>query len=307
MSKYTSHPASWNAVEILSEDKAIALLMCLEPEAWLRYFIFCENNSGKDLAKLSANDRAEMLFVEEYESFLRKAFNFIPEISRYAVLRGWVSSMKQRGQWNGSLAVYAQTLYDNGFIFTPEIVARLQLKYSPDSQAIQFYKDWHDKKAWTLAEAIDLFAGKDPREKSPSFVNLCQYDDLKYGDLSDLVERHIAIKKLTRLNDNKSFEPESIVAWLIENTQYTPPPSLLEVLYPPEKKKAGPISSAALEKAYRAYVEGARHLTSFPSWQNDQKVMTEALGAKPTDLQIKEIRRRLAPNAWKQQGRRKSV
>lgn len=71
-------------------------------------------------------------------------------------------------------------------------------------------------------------------------------------------------------------------------------------------QKASPISVPALERAYKQHVKENESAGTIPTWKEDQEAMTKALdGKKPTDKQIKQIRKELAPKHWKQQGRRK--
>lgn len=70
--------------------------------------------------------------------------------------------------------------------------------------------------------------------------------------------------------------------------------------------KAQPISEAQLRKEYAQYVKKYPNDTPPPSWENDQKAMTKALGKKPSNRQIKQIRANLAPEAWKKRGRKKA-
>ncbi|HRK97416.1 MAG TPA: hypothetical protein PLE43_02945 [Alphaproteobacteria bacterium] len=75
---------------------------------------------------------------------------------------------------------------------------------------------------------------------------------------------------------------------------------------PRSNKRAAPISEAALVAAYNNHVNEHEKNVTIPTWKQDQEAMEQALGKKPTDSRIKQIRRTHAPEHWKQQGRRKT-
>lgn len=70
-------------------------------------------------------------------------------------------------------------------------------------------------------------------------------------------------------------------------------------------QESHPIAPAALRKLYKSYIKENESKGAIPSWKKDQEVMTKALGKKPTDKQIKQIRAEEAPKHWTQRGRRK--
>ncbi len=325
--QYAANSANWKNEGINSEDEAIALLLGLKPEPWLRYFRFNEKYSKRDWVSLSQAEQTEKSFMEEYGDFFEKTFDFIPEGSRHAVLPQWFNVIKERNAWNGDFLAYAQALHDDGVLFRPDVVKSLNLKYSPDARAWQFYSDWEKKAAWIFHDAVCLFAGANPdtakreeqgkpttykfngKEYYPFFcTDLRQYNhQIKYSELEKLLDGHIAAGKLKRLPNSDYFDPVTIVKWLKENTSYNPPPPLLDILFPVGKRKSQPLSEATLKKAYKEYIANKKSSVPFPTWKDDQKAMEQALGKKPTDNQIKKIRREMAPNVWKQQGRRKKA
>ncbi len=250
--------------------------------------------------------------------------------------------LKSRNRWNGDFQQFVQSLHNDGVIFPKEIHDDLKqikiiLTYSRDSWASKFYTPWVKKDLWTVHEGISLFTGQHPDnytqsaslKKHKSFIDLSQNqrsikfyehqdfgkfwiygnpDTYQYENLEEKIKDAVDAKKLIGIyRDNVlRFKPQIIVEFLLKELEYIPPSILTDLLFPPQAKKAQPLSQRALIDAYLKWVEKNQADGTIPSWKQDQEAMTMALGKKPTDSKIKQIRGEYAPELWKKQGRRKS-
>ena len=132
------------------------------------------------------------------------------------------------------------------------------------------------------------------------------------NSLVNFMNEKILAKKITSLpsddTDDLYFEPIKIVSLFQECFINEPPQALLIALGLNIKKmkKAQPISKSALRAEYKKYVLECESKNKRSSWEDDWDAMEKALGKKPTKEQIKTVRAELAPEAWKQRGRRRS-
>ncbi len=132
--------------------------------------------------------------------------------------------------------------------------------------------------------------------------------------LEGFVRGHMAAGNLTPAKDEGPeklyFQPKVIVEFFRDYLPRSHRPKALYIaleLDRPKKKKAQPISEAALEREYKKYINDCTSKNIIPSWERDWGAMESALGKRPTKKQIKAVRAKLAPYSWKQQGRRRAA
>ena len=126
------------------------------------------------------------------------------------------------------------------------------------TQATKFYESWIRDGLWELGEAIDIFAGVDPKTMTPvdgalehEFLSVQRFsqkgisyynrDKESWDSLIELAERHIAAGLLKKSDHGPGpyFKPVDIIKWLLSVTNHQPSSTLLSALgiTPSENKK----------------------------------------------------------------------
>ena len=117
------------------------------------------------------------------------------------------------------------------------------------AQALKFYESWIRDGLWGLGEAIDIFAGVDPKTMKPvdgalehEFLSVQRFsqkgisyynpDKQSWDSLIELAERHIAAGLLKKEDHGPGpyFKPIDIIKWLLSVTKHKPSVVLLSAL-----------------------------------------------------------------------------
>lgn len=168
--QYKANLREWELSDISGEDTALALLLGLAPEFFSKYLALHHRNKKEEraadgLASFSSFEPYEKWLFSEYLIFMDEEFPRV-DLRSHLIAFG-CGAAKKLNLWTGDFSTYVQGLYDNGFIFRLETFEALkqqgiELAYSSDSWAIQFYERFLRQGTWSLEEAASLNLGSDP-------------------------------------------------------------------------------------------------------------------------------------------------
>ncbi|MEM6603358.1 MAG: hypothetical protein AAF621_04840 [Pseudomonadota bacterium] len=244
-----------NLKEIQTEQDAFAILMKLQPEALRRYASLHQMTLHADYENIYSvfHTEDDLSFYIEYQHFLRDFYydGYIDPLSLG-------EEVHLLDLWNGDFKDYAQSLYNNGFIFRYDVMRMLAehdipLTYHPESWPYNLYTFWKEKQAWTFHEALALFKGECP-DRQFKFYDFRQHPWIlnvqtasiwnirqkKRIGLEDILQRHIAVTNQLEefhYRDKVFYKPEQIVCWFLEQTSHLPPDPLMKIILGPERFK----------------------------------------------------------------------
>lgn len=154
---------AWNLADIDSEDKAISLLLGINPEHFQRYCLLTEAFMPDDAWNNASPD--DRHFFLGFRDFSISEFSL--DRMQYGALPGFAKKVKALGLWGGDFSAYAQAVHDGGFVFKSKTYEALEFHgirpvYTRDGWARSFYRTWIEKGVWRLMDAAFLYIGNDP-------------------------------------------------------------------------------------------------------------------------------------------------
>jgi hypothetical protein len=171
--QYKGKLDKWDINKIEDEDTALSLLFGLEPESFKKFLdLIGQYSFEHDSSPYDTFAEEEKIFFVEYNDFIKKEFEGVKWNKRtlFKYIYNPYKKAKELNLWCGDFKSYTLSLYNNGFIFRPEIAKALkklgiELVYSSDSWAIQFYKRCRTQGIWNLKLAASLYLGMSPNKK----------------------------------------------------------------------------------------------------------------------------------------------
>lgn len=243
--------------DIKTEEDAFSVFLELAPEYFRQ---MCEIESfrdgGGDWKDMTPENRH---FSIEYHAFLKKHLPQFDVVPHKIIYSAWTKARKLEC-WKNQLIEYAQSLFDEGFVFSESVFSFLESngfkrQYSDGAWAVRFYERWNRETLWSLEEALLLYKGASPLNNQRCFVDLaqiqavftCGSDPLLYEEFDERfihivprVEKHVSAGMLDEIiiRNQRYYYPPYIVSWMLRNIPYSPPDALLKVLQVEEKSHA---------------------------------------------------------------------
>lgn len=322
--QYRCNVRHWIDKGITTEMEAQAVMFGLEPQ-WLAKYLA--------LPTWSDADGEGKFFIRQYHLFIDT--HMVDETRTFlATLRKWNKQGGRAKALQCSFREYVQQRYDDGDIPHDEVIAALDLQYSPQGKVYQHYVDWIRKGAWTLSEAARLILGEYDKDVDNQLLNrwqekrfavlACDDDNYSYWNdtkqnwelLKPIVENHIAngSLKASTVSRGQVFKPNDIIQWLVCYVPaYKPPRILVQLLgadilsthnplltLPPPTSAPPQVDAVCTGKADIAPTRAQRRATKDDIRQIVRAIYAAApAGKKPNRIRAdKLIRRAVREKGW---------